>query len=180
MGVENRNLTEEEEKKTETKHKKVKRGKRIKKNLENFKILYVNIRGIKSKVKSLENIAQEEKPTLIAIAETILKEKEEIEIEGYAILPKNKTAEGKGRGVLIAVKKEIEHISTIVMEDDDPAEQLWIKVDNGRINVRIGLIYAPQESRTKKAELKIMYDKIKDQIEIGKNNKQKTLVLGDS
>ena len=97
MGVENRNLTEEEEKKTETKHKKVKRGRRIKKNLENFKILYVNIRGIKSKVKSLENIAQEEKPTLIAIAETILEAKEKIEIEGYAILPKNKTAEGDRR-----------------------------------------------------------------------------------
>ena len=65
------------------------------------------------------------------------------------------------------------------MEDDDPAEQLWVKISNQRINIRIGLVYAPQESRTKKAELKIMYDKIKDQIEIGKNNKEKTLVMGD-
>ena len=65
------------------------------------------------------------------------------------------------------------------MEDDDPAEQMWVRISNGRINVRIGLIYAPQESRTKKAELKRMYDKIKEQIEIGRNNKQKILALGD-
>ena len=65
------------------------------------------------------------------------------------------------------------------MEDDDPAEQLWVTISNQRINIRIGLVYAPQESRTKKAELKIMYDKIKDQIEKGKTNKEKTLVMGD-
>ena len=179
MGVENRNQIEEKGSQTEEKHRKVRRGKRIRRNLENFKILYVNIRGIKSKVKSLENIVQEEKPALIAIAETILEEKEEIDIEGYHVLPKNKTAEGQGRGILIAVKEEIKHITTIVMEDDDPAEQMWVRISNGRINVRIGLIYAPQESRTKKAELKRMYDKIKEQIEIGRNNKQKILALGD-
>ena len=65
------------------------------------------------------------------------------------------------------------------MEEDDPAEQLWVKITNQRIKIRIGLIYAPQESRTKKEKLQPMYEKIRQQIEKGKVSKEKTIVLGD-
>ena len=137
----------------------------------------MNIRGIKSKTRSLDEIIQEENPTLIAIAETWLEEKEEIKLEGYKIIPKN--INERGRGILIAIKKELENITSVVMEEENPAEQLWIKISNERINIRVGLIYAPQESRTKLPELAEMYKKIEKQIETGKNNKEKTLVIGD-
>ena len=160
------------------KTKKIKRSRKVKrsKKIKN-KLLYVNIRGIKSKRRSLHEIVKEENPTMIAIAETLMEEKEDIKIEGYKVLPKNK--KDKGRGLLIAIREELEHITSIVMEDDDPAEQLWIKISNERINIRIGLVYAPQESRTKLQELKLMYKKIEEQIQIARTQKQKTLLVGD-
>ena len=106
--------------------KRTRRSKKIKKKLENFKILYLNIRGIKKKQKSLREVIREENPTIIALAETLLEGKEEIELDGYKVIPKNINEEG-GRGILIAVKDEIEHITKEVMVDQDPGEQMWIK-----------------------------------------------------
>lgn len=65
------------------------------------------------------------------------------------------------------------------MEDEEVGKQLWIQLSNTRISIRIGLVYAPQESRTMKNELKKMYDKIEKQVQKGKSNKQKTIVVGD-
>ena len=44
---------------------------------------YVNTRGIKSKINSIERIAQEVSPHVICITETMLGKKEKIEIPGY-------------------------------------------------------------------------------------------------
>ncbi len=155
--------------------KKTRRGKRIKNKFLNFKALYVNLRGYKSKQRSVEEIVKDEKPTLIAFAETLVEKKEDINLKGYEILlPATKGS----RGIMIAVRKEIKHITSIVMEDTDPAEQMWIKIANGRIDLRIGLIYAPQEKATVKV-LQRMYDKIEEQINRGKEKNQKIMVLGD-
>ena len=59
-----------------------------------FKIIYVNMRGYKSKRRSLKQIIDEEKPTMIAIAETLLENDEKEKIEGYHVLqPAKKEAE---------------------------------------------------------------------------------------
>ena len=44
---------------------------------------------------------------------------------------------------------------------------------------RVGVIYAPQESRTKMDELKMMYQQVNEQIEEGKTNQQQIIVIGD-
>ena len=73
--------------KKQHKVKKVRRGgKRIKNKMKKFKVLYMNLRGLKSKKKSIQEIIEEEKPTLIAFVETLLEEKEEIKLEGYKVL----------------------------------------------------------------------------------------------
>ena len=110
------------------------------------------------------------------VVETLVEEESEIEMKGYKILlPATKGQ----RGIVIAVRKELEKITSIVMEDIDPAEQMWIQIANGKINLRIGLIYAPQESRTKLDVLKIMYKKIEQQIIKGKEKDQKIMIMGD-
>ena len=43
----------------------------------------------------------------------------------------------------------------------------------------MGVIYAPQESQTRKNKLSIMYSDIEKQIEIAVEKKQKLLLLGD-
>ena len=128
-----------------TRNRKVRRGgKRIKNKLKNFKILYSNLRGFKSKTESIKNIIHEEKPTMIALAETLIEDDEEVKIEGYKIF---KPAEKGSRGIMIAVAEDLEKITSIVMEDNTSGEQIWIKVCNGKVNLRIGLIYAPQKTK---------------------------------
>ena len=75
-------------KKRNTKPKKKKRRKKSKQLYKNFKIYYVNIRGIKSKLESLKQIINEQNPTVIAITETNLKENDDVESElkSYKIL----------------------------------------------------------------------------------------------
>ena len=161
------------------KKRRVKRGKKIRKKLEKCKLLYVNLRGLKSKKLSLEEIIIEEDPTIIALVETGLEEGEKTEFEGYEIYPKNKTTDGEGRGLLIAVKEQLKNITTIVREYEKPAEQMWIRISNGRNNIRLGVVYAPQESRTKLNELKEMYQQLNEQIEEGKSNQQQIMIIGD-
>lgn len=52
-------------------------------------------------------------------------------------------------------------------------------VTNTKKNIRLGLIYESQENVTPHNELKIMYEDISEQIKIGKEEKQHTLILGD-
>ena len=52
-------------------------------------------------------------------------------------------------------------------------------VTNTKKKIRLGLIYESQENITPHNELKIMYEDISEQIKIGKEEKQHTLILGD-
>ena len=45
--------------------------------------------------------------------------------------------------------------------------------------IRAGVIYTQQENVTPNNQLKIIYEDIKEQIKIGKEEKQQTLILGD-
>ena len=119
-------INEKKNQENGNKRKKVRRGgKKIKNKLKNFKILYVNLRGFKSKKKSIENILEEEKPTMIALTETLIEDKENVEIKGFEIY---KPAEKGSRGILIAVSKELKNITSIVMENNSVGEQMWIKM----------------------------------------------------
>ena len=165
------------EKKDKKEKRKVRRGgKKIKNKLKKFKIIYPNLRGFKSKTRSIENIIEEEKPTMLALAETLLEDEEKVKLEGYKIYKPEKKG---SRGILIAVLADLENITSIVMEDNNNGEQLWIQVRNGQVNLRIGLIYAPQESRTKVSELREMYKLIEEQVNIGKVKNEKIMVIGD-
>ena len=44
---------------------------------------------------------------------------------------------------------------------------------------KLGAIYAPQENVTPNNELKLMYEDIREQIKIGKEEKQQILIIGD-
>ena len=46
-----------------------------------------------------------------------------------------------------------------------------------KYRIRIGVIYAPQESRTKISEYKKMYEKINEQVRMGKDKNQKILLM---
>ena len=61
--------------------KKTRRSKKIKKALRKFTIVYQNIRKLKSKVDSVQELADDCQPNLLCLVETHMQEEEEKKTE---------------------------------------------------------------------------------------------------
>ena len=157
--------------------KKKRRVKKIRRELTNFKLMYSNINHLKSKMESLKSILEETKPAVVALVETKMAEKEKMEMEGYTPYPMNRNIHGGG--VLLLVKKELENLVVVVQEQVEVGEVMWITLSNNRNNIRIGVVYAPQEKDVKVDDLKLMYKSIKEQVKEAKAKKQEVLIVGD-
>ena len=103
-----------------------------------------NIRGIKSKIDSLKDKIDEVGPDVVCITETHLIDDDKIELEGYKIFRNNR--DNFGGGILVAVRTKLKNICTVVEKGLNVGETLWIVIDNGRIKVRMGVIYVVQNN----------------------------------
>ena len=61
---------EKDKKDKKESRKRVRRSKRIKTALKNFKIYYQNVRALKSKLDSLQQMIEDYQPALVCIVET--------------------------------------------------------------------------------------------------------------
>ena len=116
-------------------------------------------------------------PTIICLAETHLENQEKIEITGYKLYRLDETS--YSGGIIIGVQNTIK---TVVVELKDYSEIGWIKwilINNGRIALRLGVVYAPQENVTPVKELKRMYKEIEENAEIAQRERQMIVVVGD-
>ena len=127
--------------------------------------MYQNVRGVKSKMVSLERIGEEIEPSIICLTETHLEEDDEIKIPGYKV--KRKDRNKYGGGVLIAYKKSMKTLITIL--PDGEIEAKWVKVQNSVGGVKIGVVYCPQETETKK-EIERVYEELEREIGEEKDN----------
>ena len=143
---------------------------------KNFKLYYNNIRGIKSKMASLQDIINEYDPHVICINETHLGQDEGINIKGYKVFYNNKK-EGRG-GIVIGIKNKFKHLSIEIETKTEEFETLWVTVSNEIIKIRVGCIYAPQESRNDIKVFKRMYEHIGKQILDANKKGEKILITG--
>ena len=90
-----------------------------------------------------------------------------------------KALENLCRGILIGVRENIKNISLELTQENKVGQSLWILLTNTKKKIRIGVIYAPQENVTPNNELKLTYEDIREQIKIGKEEKQQILIIGD-
>ena len=58
-------------------------------------------------------------------------------------------------------------------------EHTWIDIDNTKIKARIGAVYAPQESKTPKSEMKKFYDEIQKKVQQAKEQEKNITLTGD-
>ena len=123
------------------------------------------------------DVAEEFQPVIICLVETHLKEEEKIELEGYHTVVKNRNKHGGG--VMIVIKTEVDKSITIIEKSEEKDEIVWILINKNRIRIRIGVVYAPQESRTSKKDLTKMYENIRTQIRIAEESKQYLMIIGD-
>ena len=148
--------------------------------LQSFSIMYQNIRGIKSKWNSLKQIVEEKQPTITALVETHLEEQDNVlTIDGYDTIRRDRQY-GQGGGMLIYYNKSIKNMLTVISPEDSSNESVTcIKIKNSRTNIKLGVVYMPQESETKREELKQIYDKLEQEIEISLRGDERILMIGD-
>ena len=106
----------------------------------------INAAGIKSKLRTFDNVLDKAKPDVFLIQETKLKPNEKIECElvgNYDVYYLNRKM-SLGGGVAIGVNKEIE--STHLTEGNDEVEVLSLHLFLGKLTVRTIVGYGPQEN----------------------------------
>ena len=114
-------------------------------------------------------------PALVCIVETHMQKEEEIQMPGYSLVYRNDRSANSG-GILI---DNIKNISLELTQENKVGQSLWILLTNTNKNIRIGVIYAPQENVTPNNGLKLMYKDIREEIKTGKEEKQQILILRD-
>ena len=126
----------------------------------------------------MKRIVLEENPVIFACVETKLNKEDKVEIPGYLISRVDRVEDGGG--VMLAYRKCLKKIMVETKEIRlHNAEMLWKKLDNGKAKIMIGVIYMPQESRTKIDKLKEIYQVIEEQIEETRRKGDSILILGD-
>ena len=113
-----------------------------------------------------------------SLVETHMQKEEEIQIPGYSLVYCKDRSENKG-GILIEVGDNIINISLELTQENKVGQSLWVLVTNTKKKIKAGVIYSPQENVTPNNKLKIAYEDIREQIKIGKEEKQKILIIGD-
>ena len=86
---ENKTKKKIKKKKEKQVKKKTRRSKKIKNALQKFTIVYQNIRGLKSKVDSVQELVDDCQLNLLCLVETHMQEEEEITIPGYETIYRN-------------------------------------------------------------------------------------------
>ena len=117
-------------------------------------------------------------PALVCIVETHMQKEEEIQIPGYRLAYRNNRSANSG-GILIGVRDNIKNISLELTQENNVDQSLWILITNTKEKIRVGVVYAPQENVTQNNKLKIMYEDIREQTKIEKEEKQQRLILRD-
>ena len=137
-----------------------------------------NVRGIKTKMTTIKRIIEEERPVMIALVETKLMKDDNLEIPGYKVERADRDEEGGG--VLVAIRKSLQNIWVITKEyKKHDCEMLWLKMNNNKSKVKIGVVYMPQESRTKVEILREIYSVIEEEVREAAAEQYGLLLVGD-
>ena len=169
---------EPEQKGSDKGTKKIRCLKWIRNSFKNLKLLYVNIRGRKSKTDSLASIIEEMNPSIICLVETQLDEAERVQLEGLNSVFRSDKSSDSG-GIMVAVKDKLKNIAIQLGETKDVGQTLWVRLDNRKEKIGIGTVYAPQESRTRLTELEKLFQVIETYINESQKVKEKLVLVGD-
>ena len=117
-------------------------------------------------------------PSIICLVETHLGEAKRVQLEGFNSIFRSDKLSDSGR-IMVAVKDKLKNIAIQLGETKEVGQTPWIRIDNGKEKIRIGTIYAPQESRTRLTELKKLHTVIETHINESRKAKEKLVLVGD-
>ena len=155
--------------------RKIRRGGKRRKMSKNITLYCVNINGLKSKLPSLLGLIDKHKYDVVFLSETKVYLKNSVKIPGYQLYPVTRSSR-KGGGLLIAVKHSL--CSSVLVDEGDNADFLTVKLLLPDNNVRLILVYGPQEDASE-VEKSMFYDRVTYQIEREKLVGESVILIGD-
>ena len=125
--------------------------------------MYNNVRGLKSKITSLNEILQDNNPHLFLLTETQLRTNTGVQIEGYIFYGRKR--EGMiGGGVGILVRNDIKN-NTAPHISSRNIEIMWASIRRKNLPpILVGVYYGKQESRTSKNEIELEMNLLAEEI----------------
>ena len=110
-----------------------------------WRLLYANVRGLKSKIACLKNVCEETNPDIVLLTETHLSEDKGINLIGYTFVGKaRKTAKGGGVGIFVQNDKKPIVAPHYTHRD---IELQWISIHRRSTSpLFIGVYYGKQET----------------------------------
>ena len=131
---------------------------------EKWKIMYANVRGMKSKMTCVKDVLSEIKPDIALFTETHLTENKGVNVKGYTFFGEHrKKQKGGGVGILVLDERKISvapHYSTRELEI------VWVSISrNGSDPLFIGVYYGKQETTCNKQAIKLEMDTLSEEIQ---------------
>ena len=100
----------------------------------------MNVRGLKSKIKDIAALAEDQNLDVMIFTETKLKQEETRKLTGYKDTILNRDTEAGG--VIIYTKKDMK---TELIKKNKECETIWIKINGKKDSLVIGGTYSPCE-----------------------------------
>lgn len=145
-------------------------------------LLLINVCGLKSKLKSIDFEEYIQPYDLIFLTETKLDDLDEININGFDIIYKNRKGAKRASGgiaVLINNQNEISNHFEIFNKDD--SDIIWLKIKESYVGKELAfcLTYVPPEN-SRYTDVSI-FDRIEESVTdyLGQNEDNEVCVLGD-
>ena len=108
--------------------------------------MYANLRGMKSKIPSINEVLTKKKPDIVVFLETHHVGKSFSRLPGYSKVAYNNRKKSKGGGMMIAIadNNQLNYVTTSINEEN---EMMWVIVKGNQWKFRIGIVYGKQETQ---------------------------------
>ena len=136
-------------KKKRTRKCRRKRSKRQKRRGQQIpvKILFNNIRGLNSKLESLESILDDCDPDVVCISETNVHGTKKIKMKNYVSFTKNNPNKKSMGGLVTSVKEDVKLSAVKVNDNSEGDEFLIVRLEHVEPPLNIINIYGQQEGK---------------------------------
>ena len=122
------------------------------------------------------SVAEEIKPTFIALTETHLHQQDPMNLQGYRIMRNDRSE--YGGGIMFAYKERLENIVLELEQVTEHYEGIWVELNNGIGKLRLGVVYFPQETESK-TKIEKAYHALQESITKNKKECANIFVIGD-
>ena len=81
--------------------------------------------------------------------------------------------------MIVLCKLHLANVMQRIPSEKEESEILWVKLTTSQVKFKLGLVYFPQETKTKTPVLREIYKDLEKEAKIGRENNETIMILGD-